>query len=82
MALAEHIQSFDPWCERHTYVEAESTCQRCGYSFCENCLVYSFGRQQHPYCVSCAIAAAGIRRSARIQPRVTQRASGRRFRRW
>lgn len=59
-------------CERHGFELAEDTCRNCGTSFCAECLVYSFGRKQQPYCVSCALAAAGVRSNA-ARPTMSRR---------
>jgi hypothetical protein len=41
-------------------------CRRCGLSWCEACLVYSFGPKKPPYCMSCAMFASGVRSSATL----------------
>lgn len=40
----------------------------CGYEFCGECLVYAFGAKKPPYCIACAVAAAGIRSNAGMRP--------------
>jgi len=49
-------------CETHPFDEAHGTCRTCGRSFCQTCLVYSFGPRKPPFCVPCALEAAGVRR--------------------
>lgn len=39
-------------------------CRHCGDWFCSECLVYSFGPKKPPFCVGCALAAAGVRSNA------------------
>lgn len=60
-------------CERHTFEAAENLCRTCGYEFCHDCLVYTYGTKRAPYCLQCAIAAAGIRSSAGHAPKATSR---------
>jgi hypothetical protein len=60
-------------CEKHTFEVAEGLCRRCGHEFCGRCLVYSFGPKKPPFCVSCAILAAGVRSTAGIAPRTSGR---------
>jgi hypothetical protein len=63
----------DVRCDRHGFELAEDTCRNCGFGFCSECLVYSFGRKQQPYCVSCALAAAGVRSNAARQPAMSRK---------
>ena len=41
--------------------------------FCGECLVYSFGPKKPPFCIPCAVAAAGIRTNAGNRPVVDAR---------
>ena len=34
-------------------------CRSCLHEFCEECLVFSYGRSKAPYCIRCALVAAG-----------------------
>jgi len=52
-------------CETHPFDEAHDDCRSCGHHFCQGCLVYSFGPDRPPFCVPCALAAAGVRRGGR-----------------
>jgi hypothetical protein len=52
-------------CEAHPFDAAHDDCRMCGHSFCSECLVYSFGPKRPPFCVPCALAAAGVRRTGR-----------------
>ena len=55
-------------CEKHLFEGAEDRCGKCGYEFCGECLVYAFGAKKPPFCIPCAVAAAGIRSNAGIKP--------------
>lgn len=55
-------------CDKHLFETATDVCRACGHEFCPDCLVYSFGAQQAPFCVPCAVAAAGIRTTAGVRP--------------
>jgi hypothetical protein len=55
-------------CEKHLFEVAEDRCGMCGLEFCAECLVYSFGPKRPPYCIPCAVSAAGIRTSASRGP--------------
>lgn len=54
----------DGRCDKHSFEPAERICRSCGGEFCQDCLVFSHGHRKPPYCVSCALAAAGVRSSA------------------
>lgn len=56
-------------CEAHPFDEATDTCRSCGYDFCPECLVYAHGQNKPPYCVPCALTAAGVRSTAKRSPR-------------
>lgn len=51
-------------CDKHLFEQAEDRCGACGGEYCAECLVYSFGPKRPPYCIACAVAAAGIRSAA------------------
>lgn len=36
--------------------------------FCATCLVYSFGPKKPPFCLPCAVEAAGVRQGAGFRP--------------
>ncbi len=65
-------------CLKHSFEVAESCCRNCGNDFCNECLVYAFGPNKHPYCVSCALAAAGVRANAANRPAYSKREMRRR----
>ena len=48
-------------CVRHYEEPMEAYCRACNRSFCNRCLVYSFGPKKPPYCVGCALSASGVR---------------------
>lgn len=55
-------------CERHLFDQAVDLCGRCGCEFCPDCLVYSFGPSKPPFCLPCAVEAAGVRQGAGFGP--------------
>lgn len=54
-------------CATHLFERADRFCGHCGTTFCEDCLVQPFAKKP-PLCKACAIAAAGVRSSARARP--------------
>ncbi len=48
-------------CVRHQFELAQDICRGCGYEFCSECIVYAFGPDEPPFCVSCALTASGVR---------------------
>ncbi len=56
-------------CNTHPFDTAADTCRLCKREYCESCLVYSFGPEKPPYCVPCALEAAGVRRGGRAGSR-------------
>jgi hypothetical protein len=53
-------------CTRHYEEPALDICKNCGRTFCSRCLVYPFGNHKPPYCVGCAISAAGVRSRGKV----------------
>ena len=51
-------------CDKHVFEAREATCNHCGGDYCGDCLVYAHGPKKPPLCVSCALAAAGVRSTA------------------
>lgn len=49
-------------CVKHSHEIAESVCRSCLQAFCHTCLIYPFGADQPPLCISCALAASGVRK--------------------
>ncbi|MEZ5143092.1 MAG: hypothetical protein R2726_11330 [Acidimicrobiales bacterium] len=60
-------------CLEHQFEPAEDSCRTCGHPFCNECLVYAFGPSEPPYCLSCALAAAGVRSNAGRRPAMSRR---------
>ena len=60
-------------CSRHSFEYAENVCSSCGSAFCHDCLVYPRGPKKPPLCVPCAIAASGVRSSARKPSNLSRR---------
>lgn len=61
-------------CSKHTFEIATGTCRQCHNSYCDECLIYSFGPKKPPYCVTCALNAAGVRRTgAAPNPRIRKK---------
>ena len=58
----------DEQCARHQFEVAIDRCRQCGNPFCGECLVYSFGEKQPPFCIPCALSAAGVRSNAARAP--------------
>ena len=69
-------------CQVHPYEAAEGLCRSCGGPFCADCLVYPFGPTKPPYCVPCAVTAAGVRKSARNPTVVVPKENKRRLKEW
>ena len=63
----------DGRCHVHGFELAENRCRNCGFEFCSECLVYAFGASKPPYCISCALAAAGVRSNAARRPSLSKR---------
>ncbi len=68
----------DVRCFNHGFEAAENLCRMCGHGFCAECLVYAFGSDKPPFCLSCALAAAGVRANAARPPAVPKREMKRR----
>ena len=69
-------------CARHQFEAAEDVCRTCGHDFCSECLVYAFGANKAPYCLSCALAASGVRSTATIRPIRSKREIKDRHKQW
>ena len=59
-------------CAKHPHEPGQAICRRCGGSWCNDCLVYSFGPNKPPYCMGCAMVAGGVR-SAAARPAMPKR---------
>lgn len=60
-------------CYKHGFEASQDSCRHCGLAFCAECLVYSFGPNKPPYCISCALGASGVRANAALQTNVSRR---------
>jgi hypothetical protein len=60
-------------CHRHQFDTAVDRCQMCGNGFCTTCLVYPKGHRKPPYCLPCAVSAAGVRSGAGSGKKITWR---------
>lgn len=63
----------DGRCERHQFDRAVDRCGRCGGEFCSTCVVYSFGPKKPPFCLPCAVTAAGVRNKAARGPALSRK---------
>ncbi|MCD9624560.1 hypothetical protein [Rhabdothermincola salaria] len=67
----------DTHCVRHQFEEAIDRCRVCDEPFCGECLVFAFGAEHPPYCLNCALSAAGVRvrgaRPAKVSRRELRR---------
>lgn len=66
-------------CVRHPFQHSDNLCGHCGLEFCRDCLVYPKGPKKPALCVSCALAASGVRANAAIQPAMSRRELKRRL---
>jgi hypothetical protein len=69
-------------CAKHQFEPAEDVCRTCGWDFCGECLVYAFGPNKPPYCLSCALAASGVRSGAANPPLRTKKEIKARHKLW
>lgn len=61
-------------CSKHSFEISTGVCRQCRNSYCDECLIYSFGPKKPPYCMTCALNAAGVRRSgASPNPRLRKK---------
>jgi len=56
-------------CDKHLFEEAAGMCRTCRRPFCAECLVYAHGPNKAPFCIPCALTAAGVRSTAASQAR-------------
>jgi hypothetical protein len=60
-------------CVRHPFEHSENMCGHCGLEFCRDCLVPPAKSRKHALCVSCALAAGGVRSTASNRPAMSKR---------
>ena len=56
-------------CDKHLFEDASGVCRSCGRAYCDDCLVYAHGPGKAPFCIPCALTAAGVRSTAASQAR-------------
>jgi hypothetical protein len=56
-------------CDKHLFEQATGMCRDCRRPFCADCLVYAYGPNKAPFCIPCALTAAGVRSTAASQAR-------------
>jgi hypothetical protein len=64
-------------CEKHLFEDATGKCRTCHAYYCDDCLVYAHGPHASPFCIPCALSAAGVRSAVRAA-RPRRRLFGRR----
>jgi hypothetical protein len=57
-------------CEKHPFDEAKAMCGRCAYHYCQDCLVFHKGPNKAPFCIPCALLAAGVKTNGGPVPRL------------
>jgi hypothetical protein len=60
-------------CVRHQFELAFDRCRTCDDTYCIECLIYALGPDQPPYCMNCALVAAGVRKRGARTPKVSRR---------
>lgn len=61
-------------CVKHSFETAAGVCRQCEHSYCAECLIFAFGPDAPPYCVTCALNAAGVRhQGATPKPKTRRR---------
>jgi hypothetical protein len=60
-------------CHTHPAEPIAGTCRSCLREFCDHCLVFSYGRAKPPYCIPCALEAAGVQPGESRASRTTKR---------
>ncbi len=63
----------DEQCVKHQFEAAIDCCRHCGLPFCGECLIYSFGERQPPFCIPCALGRSGVRSTAARVPTVSKK---------
>jgi hypothetical protein len=61
-------------CVKHSFETAAGVCRQCQNPYCSECLVFAFGENKPPYCVTCALNVAGVRhQGAKVNPRIRKK---------
>jgi hypothetical protein len=58
---------------------AEFVCGQCGHEFCPECVVFPYGTDKPPMCISCALQVAGVSKRPTGRPKLSRRAVKRRL---
>ena len=53
-------------CSKHPFDVAVGLCRNCGEEFCSADLVYSYGPDRPPFCIPCALVAAGVKKNGPV----------------
>ena len=63
-------------CSKHSFDGAAAQCRSCKEPFCSDCLVYTYGPNKPPFCVPCALVAAGVRRHSNAEKKAMKANKG------
>ena len=63
-------------CSKHSFDGAAAQCRSCKEPFCSDCLVYTYGPNKPPFCVPCALVAAGVRRQSTAEKKAIKANKG------
>jgi hypothetical protein len=66
-------------CVKHPMAMSEFVCGQCGHEFCPECVVFPYGVDKPPVCISCALQIAGISKRPTGRPKLGRRAVKRRL---
>lgn len=61
-------------CVKHPMALAEFVCGQCGHEFCPECVVFPYGTDKPPICISCALQVAGVSKRPTGRPKLSRRA--------
>ena len=67
-------------CVKHPMAMAEFVCGQCGHEFCPECVVFPYGVDKPPVCITCALQMAGVSRRPTGRPKLSRRDIRRRLR--
>jgi len=71
-AMAGHGEGDMESCAKHPHEIGVALCGRCGFAWCDACLVFAHGPDKAPLCMECAMFAGGVR-SAATRPALSRR---------
>ena len=61
-------------CVKHPMAVSEYVCGQCGLEFCPECVVFPYGVDKPPVCITCALQMGGVRKRATGRPKLSRRA--------